>query len=110
MMGDESLPIVASGWVSCGKTVAGTDKVCPRCGASFEDVKYECPFCGELIAPGQTRCEACATEFASFSSDVSDTSLVDLDGSESLVKEETAAPQSSPEKETGEYECPNCER
>jgi len=107
-MGQEPLPVFVFGCVSCGKTVAGTEKVCPRCGASFEDVKFECPFCGELISPGQSKCEACGTEFSSFADEVSDTSLVELDGSEWTEKDELPAPPAAPEKESVEYECPNC--
>jgi len=107
-MGDEPLPVFVFGCVSCGKTVAGTETKCPRCGASFEDVKFECPFCGELVSPGQTRCGACGTEFASFSSEVSDTSLVELDGSEFVAVDEPQEPVAAPQKESVEYECPNC--
>ena len=107
-MGQESLPVYVFGCVSCGKTVAGTEKVCPRCGASFENVKFECPFCGELVSLAQSKCEACGTEFSAFSDDVSDTSLVELDGSESTEKMEAPAPPTISEKEAVEYECPNC--
>ena len=107
-MGDEPLPVFVFGCVSCGKTVAGTETVCPRCGASFEDVKFECPFCGELVSPGQTKCEACGTEFASFSTEVSDTSLVELDGTELVAADEPGPSGVPTPKETLEYECPNC--
>ena len=107
-MGDEPLHVFVFGCVSCGKTVAGTEKTCPRCGASFEDVKFECPFCGELVSPGQTKCEACGTEFASFSSDVSVTSLVELDGSDFVAIDEPESSSEPPATETVEFECPNC--
>lgn len=107
-MGDDQLPVFVFGCVSCGKTVAGTEKACPRCGASFEDVKFECPFCGELISPSQTKCEACGTEFSAFADDVSDTSVVDLDGSGRPAEQESAPPLALAEKESVAYECPNC--
>jgi rubrerythrin len=109
-MGDESLPVFVFGCLSCGKTVAGNEKSCPRCGASFEDVRFECPFCGELVSPTQHRCSACGTEFAAFAEEVSETAVVDLDRSESPAQADssTEQPRPDPVVETLEYECPNC--
>lgn len=106
-MAKEPLPVFVFGCLSCGKTVAGNEKKCPRCGASFEDVKFECPFCGELISPSQRKCQSCGTEFEEFAEEVSEISLVRLDGAE--VKSQTAS-GSSPSISEQElaYECPQC--
>jgi predicted RNA-binding Zn-ribbon protein involved in translation (DUF1610 family) len=111
------MPVYVFGCVSCGKTVAGTERSCPRCGASFDAVMFECPFCGELVSPIQRRCESCGTEFDSFSEEVCETSAVDLDGAESAVKEESSyepeeasAPDvvEQEQQEEVEFECPAC--
>jgi len=104
-MGDEPLPVFVFGCVACGKTVEGTEKVCPRCGAPFEDVKFECPFCGELISPTDRRCSSCGTEFGSFAEEVSETATVSLDGSEAPSSSPAA---NRPADEVVSYECPNC--
>ena len=112
-MGKEPMPVFVFGCIACGKTVAGTERSCPRCGASFEEVKFECPFCGELISPTQRKCESCGTEFGSFSEDVSEVAAVDLDGEDSAVAP-APAPQgghaSNDEEPAGstEFECPAC--
>lgn len=105
-MGDEPLPVFVFGCVACGKTVAGTEKVCPRCGASFGDIKFECPFCGELVSPTERKCTSCGTEFGAFAEEVSETSSVDLDRSEAQPAPASPSPQ-APE-EAVSYECPNC--
>jgi len=106
-MAKEPLPVFVFGCLSCGKTVAGNEKKCPRCGAPFEDVKFECPFCGELISPSQRKCKSCGTEFEEFAEEVSETSVVRLDGAE--MKPQVA---SGPAREITEdeiaYECPQC--
>ena len=105
-MGDEPLPVFIFGCISCGKTVAGNEKSCPRCGASFEDVKFECPFCGELISLTDRRCPSCNTEFEAFAEEVSEAASVDLDGAEPVPAPETPKPES--QEEAVSYECPNC--
>ena len=107
-MAEETMPVFVFGCMVCGKTVAGTEKSCPRCGASFEDVRFECPFCGDLISPTQRRCNACGTEFGAFAEEVSETAVVNLDGagSEQAADKVSAGAEGSP-SET-EYECPNC--
>jgi len=109
-MDKEPLPVFVFGCVSCGKTVAGNEKSCPRCGASFEDVKFECPFCGELISPMQRKCEACGTEFSEFAEGVSEMSAVDLDSAETVAAHDpaTADPEPAETLEVLEFECPNC--
>jgi uncharacterized OB-fold protein len=74
---------------------------------------FECPFCGELVSPIQRRCESCGTEFDAFSEEVSETSAVDLDGSESSVSDAEPSPLEPPKAaeapvETVEFECPAC--
>jgi DNA-directed RNA polymerase subunit RPC12/RpoP len=114
-MGKEPMPVFVFGCVTCGKTVSGNERTCPRCGTSFEGVMFECPFCGELVSPIQRRCESCGTEFAAFSEDVSETSAVDLDGSGSPVSDsapsasEPAEAEEAP-AETVEFECPICSK
>lgn len=109
-MDKEPLPVFVFGCVACGKTVAGTEKVCPRCGASFEEVKFECPFCGELISPTQRKCESCGTEFSEFADGVSEVSAIDLDSPETVAVPEAATIESKPAapSEVVEFECPNC--
>jgi predicted RNA-binding Zn-ribbon protein involved in translation (DUF1610 family) len=111
------MPVFVFGCVSCGKTVAGTERSCPRCGASFEAVMFECPFCGELVSPIQRRCESCGTEFGAFSEEVCETSAVDLDGAESTVEEGSASAsgeasvpdvEERAQQEEVEFECPAC--
>lgn len=104
------MPVFVFGCLACGKTVAGNEKNCPRCGASFEDVKFECPFCGELTSPSRSRCDSCGTEFSAFAEEVSETSSIDLDGAGGEVVDQPAsAPQPAPNvSEPVEYECPNC--
>lgn len=100
-MSEEDMPVFVFGCMSCGKTVSGKEKSCPRCGASFEGVTFECPFCGDPISPDQRRCRNCGTEFSAFSEDVSETAAVDLDG--------TGRPSHVGEsKESVEYQCPEC--
>jgi predicted amidophosphoribosyltransferase len=112
-MGEEPMPVFVFGCIACGKTVAGTERSCPRCGASFDEVKFECPFCGELISPTQRKCESCGTEFGSFSEDVSEASAVDLDGEDStgapaLAPQSGPAPNGEAPAESMEFECPAC--
>jgi len=109
-MGKEPLPIFVFGCMSCGKTVAGDERSCPRCGASFDEAMFECPFCGELVSSIQRKCEACGTEFGAFAEDVSETSAVNLDGVDTPAAEPDGAPDAKPEgiKETCEFECPAC--
>jgi predicted RNA-binding Zn-ribbon protein involved in translation (DUF1610 family) len=104
------MPVFIFGCLSCGKTVAGTEKSCPRCGASFEDAKFECPFCGELIAPGDRTCRTCGTEFSSFSDEVSETSLIELDGEEKAPETEASQGPEPKQEEADEvvFECPVC--
>jgi rubrerythrin len=104
------MPVFVFGCMSCGKTVDGREKSCPRCGASFEGVRFECPFCGELVSPSQRKCDTCGTEFGAFSEEVSKTALVELDGSELVMEDE---PGPSTTSGTGshdavEFECPAC--
>lgn len=106
-MAKEPLPVFVFGCMSCGKTVAGNEKSCPRCGASFEDVKFECPFCGELISPTQRKCKVCGTEFEEFAEEVSETSLVDLDRAETKSEGMGGLPESKSNDEVA-YECPQC--
>ncbi|MCU0852666.1 MAG: zinc-ribbon domain-containing protein [Thermoplasmata archaeon] len=109
-MGQEPLHVFVFGCIACGKTVAGNETSCPRCGASFEDVLFECPFCGELVSPRETKCTSCGTEFSAFSEGVMETCNLDLDGSESDALPEVQKPKEpEPERaEATEYECPNC--
>ncbi len=106
-MGKEPLPVFVFGCLSCGKTVAGKEKACPRCGASFDDVKFECPFCGELVSPSQTRCRSCGTEFSAFAAGVCESSAVNLDGSESDAHPKPTG-RAGGGLEQLSYECPNC--
>ncbi|OGS41957.1 MAG: hypothetical protein A3K67_03650 [Euryarchaeota archaeon RBG_16_62_10] len=101
-MGGEPLPVFVFGCMSCGKTVSGSEKSCPRCGASFDDVRFECPFCGELVSPGDSRCGRCGTEFSAFAAGVCEASAVDLDG------RDMGPPPQDPGPEVVEYECPEC--
>ncbi len=100
-MAEEGMPVFVFGCMSCGKTVSGKERSCPRCGASFEGVVFECPFCGDAVSPDETRCKTCGTEFSAFSEGVSETSAVALDGGDrpSHVGEP---------KESVEYQCPEC--
>jgi rubrerythrin len=109
-MGKEPLPVFVFGCLSCGKTVAGNEGVCPRCGASFDDVRFECPFCGALISPQQHRCNECGTEFGQFSEDVSETSTIDLDGAGGVVEDHSGDVREIGKEPSEEvtYECPNC--
>jgi len=108
-MGKEPLPVFVFGCISCGKTVAGSEKSCPRCGASFDEVKFECPFCGELVSPTQRKCPKCGTEFGEFSEEVSETSLIDLDGADAAVDEPPRAePLKNVDEDAFEFECPVC--
>jgi rubrerythrin len=110
-MGKDPMPVFVFGCISCGKTVAGNEPRCPRCGASFEGVMFECPFCGELVSPAQQKCPKCETEFSAFSEDVSETSSVNLDGEDTGTDEGPQQPSES-EAEVGkgatEFECPAC--
>jgi len=105
-MGNQPMPVFVFGCIACGKTVGGNEKKCPRCGALFEGVKFECPFCGELVSPMQRKCDSCGTEFGDFSEEVSETALVELDGSEIVLDDEVREPME--EKEVVEFECPAC--
>ncbi len=100
-MAEEDMPVFVFGCMSCGKTVSGREKACPRCGASFEGVVFECPFCGEAVSPDETRCPNCHTEFSAFSEGVSETSAVALDG-------EGRPSHVGERKGPVEYECPEC--
>jgi len=112
-MGKEPMSVFVFGCIACGKTVAGNERSCPRCGASFEGIMFECPFCGELVSPVQRRCDNCGTEFRAFAEEVSETSAVNLDGSESSVSD-VAQPAREPpvaaeeSVEMVEFECPVC--
>jgi predicted RNA-binding Zn-ribbon protein involved in translation (DUF1610 family) len=94
-MAEKPSPVFVFGCVSCGKTVSGDERLCPRCGATFEDVRFECPFCGELTSPDEGRCKSCGTEFAVFADNVADAASIALDGMGG-----TEGPV--------EFECPNC--
>lgn len=107
-MAKDALPVFVFGCLACGKTVAGTEAKCPRCGASFEDVRFECPFCGELTCPSKSRCDSCGTEFSAFAEEVSETSQIDLDGAEAFERPSAGTDASSAPEEPVEYECPNC--
>jgi rubrerythrin len=110
-MGNEPMPVFVFGCMSCGKTVDGHETSCPRCGASFEGVRFECPFCGEMVSPTQRKCEACGTVFGAFAEEVSKTSLVELDGSEIVMDEDSERPNASAAQdsvESMEFECPSC--
>lgn len=109
-MGEDPLPVFVFGCLSCGKTVEGTERACPRCGASFENVKFECPFCGELVSLGQRKCEVCGTEFGAFAQEVSQTSMVELDGSEvaPIEDRDTREDKGDGVPDAVEYECPAC--
>jgi len=101
-MAEKDMPVFVFGCMSCGKTVSGREKNCPRCGASFESVVFECPFCGEPVSPSQARCETCGTEFGAFAEDVSETSSVSLDGRD---RPHPILPNAA---EPVQYECPSC--
>jgi len=105
-MGNDSMPVFVFGCMACGKTVAGNESSCPRCGASFEDIRFECPFCGELISPSQRKCPSCGTEFAAFSENVSETAAVDLDGAD--IADVGGGATSTGGSQEASYECPNC--
>lgn len=107
-MGGDPLPVFVFGCLACGKTVAGNEKSCPRCGASFEEVKFECPFCGELISPTDKKCPSCGTEFGAFAEEVSETCSLDLDGAGFEEMTEAPAMRSPGAPERVEYECPSC--
>lgn len=110
-MADKSLPVFVFGCASCGKTVSGKERSCPRCGASFEDVMFECPFCGELVSPSDHACASCGTEFDQFAEEVSETSSVDLDGADPQAPESKhggADQRSADPSAEAEYECPAC--
>lgn len=107
-MDRNAMPVFVFGCLACGKTVAGNEKSCPRCGASFEDVRFECPFCGELISPSDSRCGSCGTEFSAFSEDVSETASIDLDGASTSIEPEKPSSAKKAPEEHLEYECPNC--
>ncbi len=98
------MPVFVFGCMSCGKTVSGREKSCPRCGASFEGVVFECPFCGDPVSPTQAKCENCGTEFGAFAEDVSETAQVVLDGGDSAAP----APATDESEESVAYECPSC--
>ena len=100
------MPVFVFGCMSCGKTVSGREKSCPRCGASFEGVVFECPFCGDPVSPADTKCSGCGTEFNAFAEDVSDTAQVELDG----VASQSTASRTDAGSESVEYECPSCGR
>jgi len=101
-MSDKAAPVFVFGCLSCGKTVSGNERSCPRCGASFEDVSFECPFCGELIVSGQRRCGSCGTEFSVFADEVAGRSSIDLDGEGDEPKSDSSS--------SVEFECPACGR
>ncbi len=103
-MAKEPLPVFVFGCMSCGKTVAGNEDKCPRCGASFEEVTFECPFCGELVSPREKRCSECGTEFAEFAEEVLETAAIELDSTTSNAQ----FPASEVSKEELSYECPQC--
>ena len=107
-MGGEPLHVFVFGCVSCGKTVAGNEKSCPRCGASFEEVRFECPFCGELISPTDKKCPSCGTEFGAFADEVLETCSLDLDGADLEEERESVETGASGAPEPVAYECPNC--
>jgi len=126
-MAEESLPVFFLGCVQCGKTVAGTEGSCPRCGTSFDDLRFECPFCGKLVSPSDTKCPSCNTEFSVFAAEVSDASNVDLDGPEDgsdaevverlrtcskcgkpVPADSQGCPECSKDDAGTEYECPSC--
>ena len=72
---------------------------------------FECPFCGELVSLSQRKCESCGTEFGAFSEEVSKTSLVELDGSDIVMDEETEKneiEEAQAQGEAVEFECPSC--
>jgi len=99
------------GCMSCGKTVDGHEKNCPRCGASFEGVRFECPFCGELVSITERKCASCGTEFGAFAEEVSKTALVELDGSELVMVEDgekEPVHEEHAQDEVLEFECPAC--
>jgi len=125
-MAEESLPVFILGCVRCGKTVAGNEGSCPRCGAPFDDLRFECPFCGKMVSPSDTGCTSCGTEFSVFAAEVSDVSNLDLDGPDEAVESEDphppkvcpkcgkqvpegseGCPDCSEAEESG-YECPSC--
>lgn len=85
--------------------MSGGEKSCPRCGASFEDVRFECPFCGALVSPQDSKCSSCGTEFRAFAEGVSEVCSIDLDSDEA---QNAPAASQKPSGETVEYECPSC--
>ncbi len=104
-MSEGDMPVFVFGCMSCGKTVSGHEKSCPRCGASFEEVVFECPFCGDPVSPSDQRCKNCGTEFGSFAEDVQETSSVALDGE---GRRPTVPAEGHRAEEPVEYECPAC--
>jgi len=106
-MADKDMPVFVFGCLSCGKTVSGKEKSCPRCGASFESVVFECPFCGESVSPSNQRCRNCGTEFSSFAEGVQEISSVALDGESRRPAISEGEPRAKAD-ESVEYECPAC--
>jgi rubrerythrin len=104
-MADKPMPVFILGCVACGKTVSGTESKCPRCGVSFEDMRFECPFCGELIRSDIRRCNSCGTSFDVFAEDVVESTSVNLDSSDSTAPEPGSDDEPSEEVT---YECPSC--
>jgi len=103
-MAEQTLPVFILACVGCGKTVSGNETKCPRCGTSFDEMKFECPFCGETVTASQKKCDSCGTEFEIFAEDVVETSSVALDS-------EGTEPSSQPEQPgvgQAAYECPSC--
>ncbi len=100
-MNETPAPVFILACIACGKTVSGSEKSCPRCGASFDEVRFECPFCGELVKLDSTRCASCGTEFSVFAESVDENSSVVLDGPENDVAEAQGP-------DITEYECPAC--
>jgi len=106
-MDDKGVPVFVFACVSCGKTVSGSERTCPRCGASFEDVRFECPFCGTLVSPDQHTCPSCKTEFSVFAGDVAETATIELDGDGGEV-EEFECPACGKPVSSDDQKCPHC--
>lgn len=109
------MPVFILGCVQCGKTVAGTEGACPRCGASFDDLRFECPFCGKMVSPSDTSCPNCRTEFSVFAAEVSDVSNLDLDGPEEAAESEATpvhrvCPKCGKQVPEGGEGCPDCDK
>jgi predicted RNA-binding Zn-ribbon protein involved in translation (DUF1610 family) len=77
---------------SCGQTLTGGEKSCPKCGKETPEVtkkparakktpskvaKVECPHCGELVSKRSRKCPACMTNLAAGFYKVSDKSVVE---------------------------------